>query len=218
MKERYKDRKEAGLKLVQYLDHYVGAPGLLVLALPRGGIVVANEIARALKAELDVFVVRKLGAPDEPELAMGAVAEGGIIELNRSVVDFLSISKEQIEKSAEQELTLLRHRQQLYRQKRPQLQISGKTILLVDDGLATGATMKVALKAVKKHDPERVAVAVPVGAPSTVRELRAEANDMICPMQPDHFMAVGAWYEEFGQVSDEEVSEVLQSYNKKEQQ
>ncbi|KMQ51087.1 Phosphoribosyl transferase domain protein [Chitinispirillum alkaliphilum] len=212
MKDRYRDRKEAGEKLSEYLDHYIGAPDLLVLALPRGGIVVAQEIAQALKARLDVFLVRKLGAPGEPELAMGAVAEGGIVELNNSVVDFLSISKEDIEKTAESELSMLRQRQHVYRGKNPQIPIAGKSVIIVDDGLATGATMKVALKAVKKQNPERVAVAVPVGAPATVREIRVEADDMICPLQPDHFMAVGVWYENFDQVSDDEVTAILQKY------
>ena len=210
MLERYYDRKEAGKHLAGYLDHYIGTPDLLVLGLPRGGVVVAYEVALALKAELDIFLVRKIGTPGEPELAMGAIAEGGMVMLNDSVVNFLSISKDTVQAAAENELTVLRQRERVLRGDRSSKQIRGKTVIVVDDGLATGATMKVAVKAIQKHTPDRLAVAVPVGSPSTVRELKVEADEVICPLQPAHFMSVGSWYQEFEQTTDQEVIELLQ--------
>ncbi|MDG5816757.1 phosphoribosyltransferase [Chitinispirillales bacterium ANBcel5] len=209
MAERYGNRSEAGRELVKYLDHYIGTSNLLVLGLPRGGVVVAYEIASLLDSDLDIFLVRKLGTPGEPELAMGAIAEGGIVQLNESVVKFLSISKETVEQVAEEQLAELRRRERMYRQGREPFDIRGKAVIVVDDGLATGATMKVALEAISRQNPERLIVAVPVGSPSTTREIRGKADDVICPLQPDNFTAVGAWYDEFDQTSDEEVIELL---------
>ena len=181
MNERYRDRAEAGRELAKHLQKYADMPDLLVLALPRGGIVVAFEVSLALNGELDVFLVRKLGAPYEPELAMGAIAEGGILLLNDAVVNYLSISKETIEETAQQQLAELQRRQQLYRNGRPSPRISGRPVIVVDDGVATGATMKAALKAIKRKEPSVVLVAaVPVGAQSTCLELKAVADEVVC--------------------------------------
>lgn len=210
MNERYRDRAEAGRELAKRLQKYAGMPDLLVLALPRGGIVVAYEVSISLNGELDVFLVRKLGAPYEPELAMGAIAEGGILLLNDAVVKYLSISKETIEETAQQELAELQRRQQLYRNGRPSPRISGRPVIVVDDGVATGATMKAALKAIRRKEPSVLVAAVPVGAQSTCLELKAAADEVVCLEMPEPFMAVGLWYEDFRQIEDSEVTELLQ--------
>ncbi|NLP02434.1 MAG: phosphoribosyltransferase [Fibrobacter sp.] len=210
MNERYRDRAEAGRELAKHLQKYADMPDLLVLALPRGGIVVAFEVSLALNGELDVFLVRKLGAPYEPELAMGAIAEGGILLLNDAVVNYLSISKETIEETAQQQLAELQRRQQLYRNGRPSPRISGRPVIVVDDGVATGATMKAALKAIKRKEPSVLVAAVPVGAQSTCLELKAVADEVVCLEMPEPFMSVGLWYEDFRQIEDSEVTELLQ--------
>ncbi|HON10383.1 MAG TPA: phosphoribosyltransferase [Chitinispirillaceae bacterium] len=210
MNERYRDRAEAGRELAKRLQKYAGMPDLLVLALPRGGIVVAYEVSISLNGELDVFLVRKLGAPYEPELAMGAIAEGGILLLNDAVVKYLSISKETIEETAQQELAELQRRQQLYRNGRPSPRISGRPVIVVDDGVATGATMKAALKAIRRKEPSVLVAAVPVGAQSTCLELKAAADEVVCLEMPEPFMSVGLWYEDFRQIEDSEVTELLQ--------
>lgn len=210
MNERYRDRAEAGRELAKRLQKYAGMPDLLVLALPRGGIVMAYEVSISLNGELDVFLVRKLGAPYEPELAMGAIAEGGILLLNDAVVKYLSISKETIEETAQQELAELQRRQQLYRNGRPSPRISGRPVIVVDDGVATGATMKAALKAIRRKEPSVLVAAVPVGAQSTCLELKAAADEVVCLEMPEPFMSVGLWYEDFRQIEDSEVTELLQ--------
>lgn len=215
MMERFRDRSEAGRKLAEFLRGYAGSENTLVLGLPRGGVVVAYEIASALKVDLDVFLVRKLGAPYQPELAMGAIAEGGVRLLNEDVVGFLSISDSEIDRVAEEELAELRRRQGRYRGGEPAKEISGKTVIVTDDGLATGATMKAAIKGIRVRKPEKIIAAVPVGAPSTVKQVAQMADEVICPRQPQSFMAVGMWYEEFDQTSDQEVVDLLERSRKR---
>lgn len=206
----FRDRQEAGRELVQYLQEYSDKPDVLVLGLPRGGVVVAFEIAEALNLPLDVFIVRKLGTPFQPELAMGAIAEGGLLLLNDAVVNYAGISREVIESTAKEELSELDRRVKLYRNGRQSLDLKGKTVIIADDGLATGATMKVAVRAVRRKEPSKIVVAVPLGAPSTCLELREEAEEVICMQTPEPLMAVGAWYLEFDQTSDDEVRGLLQ--------
>jgi len=211
MAEPFKDRVQAGLVLVQKLKQYANTADLLVIGLPRGGIEVAYQVAMALGGELDVFIVRKLGAPYQPELAMGAIAEGGMLLLNDAVVNYFSISKEAIEISAKKELLELERRVQLYRNGREPPKIQGRTVIVVDDGVATGATMKVALRAIRRKEPSRLIVAVPVGAQSTCDELRSEADEVICVLSPEPFMAVGSWFENFEQTTDDQVRVLLEN-------
>jgi putative phosphoribosyl transferase len=210
MVEPYRNRKEAGMILASQLGKYRNDANLLILALPRGGVVVAYEVADELDAELDVFIVRKLGAPYEPELAMGAIAEGGILLLNDAVINYLSISKENIEKTAKKELEELERRKKLYRNGREAPQIRGRTVLLIDDGIATGATMKVAIRAVRRKEPTKLIAAIPVGAPSSCMELKEECDEVICLRTPESFMSVGSCYQDFEQTTDDEVREYLQ--------
>ena len=210
MTEPYRDRVDAGRVLASKLQNYANTPDVLILGLPRGGVVVAYEVAMALHADLDVYIVRKLGAPYQPELAMGAIAEGGILLLNDAVVNYLSISREIIEATAAEEMKELERRQHVYRNGRDAPRIQGRTVILVDDGVATGSTMKVAIKAVRRREPAKLVVAVPVGAPSTVLELRDETDEVICVREPEPFMAVGSWYNDFEQTDDDEVKSLLQ--------
>lgn len=211
MIEPYRNRKEAGRILASYLEKYRNdANLLLILALPRGGVVVAYEVAIMLNAELDVFIVRKLGSPYQPELAMGAIAEGGILLLNDAVVNYLSISKENIENTASRELKELERRKILYRNGREPPHIKGRTVLLIDDGIATGATMKVAIRAVRRKEPAKIVAAIPVGAQSSCLELKEECDEVICVRTPESFMSVGSWYMDFEQTTDDEVREFLQ--------
>lgn len=208
--ERYRNRQEAGRKLALKLARYANTPDLLVLALPRGGIKVAYEVSEALNGELDLFLVRKLGTPFESELAMGAIAEGGIVFLNDAVVNYLSISEEIIDQTAERERKELARRQKLYRNGRLPPRITGRTVLVIDDGVATGATMKAALKAIRRKEPSVLVAAIPVGAQSSCEELKSEADEVVCLSMPEPFMSVGYWYEDFEQVEDNEVTELLQ--------
>ncbi len=210
MFDRFVDRENAGRALAHKLLKYKGIPDLLIIGLPRGGVVVAFEVARALQAQMDVFIVRKLGAPYQPELAMGAVAEGGILLLNDAVVKYLSISKEFIDQTAKEQMVELERRQKLYRGDREMTKIAGRTVIVVDDGLATGATMKVAVRALKRKEPSKLVIAVPLGAFSTCSELKKEADELICLMTPEPFSAVGSWYENFEQTTDQQVRELLQ--------
>jgi putative phosphoribosyl transferase len=209
MVEPFRDRFSAGKELAIKLLNYASLSNVIVLGLPRGGVEVAYEVALRLNAELDVFLVRKLGAPFEPELAMGAIAEGGILLLNDAVVNYMGISKDSIESAAKQELAELERRLKLYRNGRPALELKGKTVLIVDDGLATGATMKAALKAIKRKEPQKIIVAVPVGAPTTCMEIKSEADEVICLKSPEPFTAVGSWYNIFEQTTDQQVQELL---------
>jgi predicted phosphoribosyltransferase len=206
---RFRDRTEAGRILAQELSHYEGRDDVIVLALPRGGVPVGYEVARALRAPLDVFVARKLGLPGYPELAMGAIAAGGVAVLDRALVHRLGISEETIRQVVAQEARELERREVAYRDGRPPPDLKGKTVILVDDGLATGATMRAAALAAKEHQPERVIVAVPVAAPQTCDEFRGDVDEIICAVTPEPFYAVGIWYENFDQTTDNEVRELL---------
>ena len=203
------DRADAGRELARALNRFVGTPTLAVLALPRGGVPVAFEVARALRAPLDVFVVRKLGVPSHEELAMGAVASGGVWVINRDVVDTLRIPRERIEQAARAELAEIGPREAAYRDGRPPISVRGKTVILVDDGLATGSTMRAAVAAVRRESPEKIVVAVPTSSRDTCAEMRAEADEVVCAMTPEPFVAVGLWYRDFSQTTDGEVRELL---------
>jgi len=209
MREPYRDRKEAGRVLAAGLSDFAGRPDVLVLALPRGGVPVAYEVATALDAPLDVFLVRKLGVPGHAELAFGAIASGGVRLLNADVVDALGISPEMVDAVADEEAEELARREVAYRDGRPAPDVRGRTVILVDDGLATGASMRAAVAAVRRGGPARIVVAVPVGAPSTCFELSEEVDRVVCPLTPERFHAVGLWYRDFSQTSDEEVRGLL---------
>jgi putative phosphoribosyl transferase len=196
--------------LGERLSAYAGRDDVVVLALPRGGVPVGYEVARSLGTVLDVFVVRKLGVPGHEELALGAVASGGVRVLNDDVVAALELSEREIEPIAERELAELERRERAYRGDRPPLALQGKVAILVDDGLATGASMRAAALAVRRFEPDAVVVAVPVAAEQTCAELRGDVDEVVCAHTPEPFYAVGLWYEEFEQTSDEEVRELLQ--------
>ena len=206
----YRDRREAGRQLAAKLAAYAGRPDVLVLALPRGGVPVAYEVARGLAAPLDIFLVRKLGLPGHEESAMGAVASGGIRVLNEEVVQALRIPEEVIDEVAALELEELERRDRLYRGDRPPPDVRGRTVILIDDGLATGSTMRAAIAALRQQHPARIVVAVPVGAPETCAEFQDEADEAICALTPDPFYAVGLWYGDFTQTTDEEVRDLLE--------
>jgi putative phosphoribosyl transferase len=206
----FRDRAEAGRRLAEKLVEYAGRPDVLVLALPRGGVPVAFEVARALEAPLDVFVVRKLGVPGHEELAMGAVASGGACVLNDDVIGPLSIPDRVIRAVAARELQELERRERLYRGDRPPPDVRGRIVILVDDGLATGSTMRAAVAALRRLGPDLIVVAVPTAAPTTCAEIGLEADGCICCITPDPFYAVGVWYEDFSQTTDEEVRDLLE--------
>lgn len=205
----YRDRHDAGKKLAELLSGYAHRSDVLVLALPRGGVPVAYEVARTLQVPLDVFIVRKLGVPNYEEIAMGAIASGEIRVHNNDVIQGLHIPERVVEAVAAREQRELERRERLYRDDRPAPDVKGHTAILIDDGLATGATMRAALRALQYQQPARLIVAVPVAAPSTCLELLGEADDVICPLQPDPFFAVGLWYQNFEQTSDQEVHDLL---------
>ncbi|SFM73683.1 putative phosphoribosyl transferase [Marinobacter pelagius] len=205
-----KDRITAGRALAKAMANYRDRQDLLVLALPRGGVPVAYELAEALHAPLDLMLVRKLGSPGQQELAMGAIASGGVRVLNEELVSYLHVSEETLEKVAVREQKELERRERAYRGDRPWPEILGKCVILVDDGVATGATMRVAIKALRKQNPKEVVVAVPVAPPDTIEVLRREADDVVCLAMPEPFTAIGLWYVNFSQVSDEEVTEQLE--------
>ena len=205
----FRDRGDAGRRLATGLMDYAGRPDLLVLALPRGGVPVAYEVARALGARLDVFLVRKLGLPGHEELAMGAIASGGVRVLNQDVVNVLQIPEQLIDKVAEAELRELERREHTYRGNRPPPDVHGKTIILVDDGLATGSTMRAAATALRQQGPARIVVGVPVAAPEICEEFRDEVDDIVCAITPEVLFGVGAWYQDFSQTTDDEVRDLL---------
>jgi predicted phosphoribosyltransferase len=205
----FRDRRDAGRLLAQRLAAYAHRSDVVVLALPRGGVPVAYEVARALHVPLDVFLVRKLGLPGHEELAMGAVASGGVRVLNRDVVEQLNIPAEVIDAVARRELQELERRERAYRGDRPFPEVRGKTVILVDDGLATGSTMRAAAEALRQQGPARLVVAVPAGSPETCDEFRNEVDEIVCGIMPDPFYAVGLWYDDFSQVTDDEVREIL---------
>jgi predicted phosphoribosyltransferase len=205
----FADRRDAGRKLAGALAHYAGRDDVIVLALPRGGVPVAYEVTLALKAPLDVFVVRKLGVPGHEELAMGAIATSGMRVLNDEIVKELAIPPHVIEAVAAKEEKELARRERLYRGDRPPLQLAAQTAILVDDGLATGSTMRAAIRAVRRSQPARIVVAVPVGSPDVCETMRDEADEVICATMPQPLIGVGRWYGDFSQTSDDEVRTLL---------
>ncbi len=211
------NRRVAGQALAEALKSYAGRDDVIVLALPRGGVPVAAEVARALGVPLDVMLVRKLGLPGHPELAMGAIASGGVRVMNDDVVRRLSVSPATIEAVTEAEGRELARRERAYRGERPWPDLKGRCVILVDDGLATGATMHAAIDAVRAQQPACIVVAVPVAPPDTVRTLEALVDEVVCPLQPQSFMAIGQWYQDFTQTSDGEVITLLDELAKPQQ-
>lgn len=205
----FANRLDAGQKLASELGEYKGRPDLIVLALPRGGVPVAYEVAKALGAPLDVFLVRKLGVPGHEELAMGAIASGGVRVLNRDVVRALNIPQRVIEAVAAIEARELERREQLYRGDRPQPEIRGCTAVLVDDGLATGASMRAAVAGLRGHEPENIVVAVPTAASEPCAALEPQVDEIVCATTPEPFYGVGFWYADFSQTTDREVRQIL---------
>lgn len=207
---RFRDRSDAGRQLAQRLGRYAHRPDVLVLALPRGGVPVAFEVARALQAPLDVFLVRKLGLPGHEELAMGAIASGGVRVLNDEVVDGLAISDWMLDVVTARELQELARRETLYRGGRAPTVVRGRTIILVDDGIATGSTVRAAIKTLRQRRAERIVVAAPTIAAGTAETLRGEVDELVAVVMPENFFGVGQWYADFSQTSDAEVCELLQ--------
>jgi predicted phosphoribosyltransferase len=205
----FKDRVDAGRKLAKELSKYANRSDVLILALPRGGVPVAFEVAKELNVKMDVFIVRKLGVPGNEELAMGAIASDNIRVLNEDVVRSFQIPDRVIDMVAENELRELERREYTYRGDRPKPEISGSTVILIDDGLATGATMRAAAAALKTKDPAKIVVAVPTAARDTCEFFGREVDEVICVATPEPFYGVGAWYEDFSQTTDKEVCELL---------
>jgi predicted phosphoribosyltransferase len=209
MEHAFPNRTEAGRLLAEKLINYAGRDDVIVLGLPRGGVPVAFEVAQRLSALLDVFIVRKLGVPGFEELAAGAIASGGVRVLNEDVTRAIPHAEEMIEAVTVRETAELERREQIYREGRPPPQLRGRIVILVDDGLATGATMRAAVKALRQRGAAKIVVAVPVGPPDTCREIEQEADETICLSTPPFFQAVGQYYEDFSQTSDEDVRELL---------
>jgi putative phosphoribosyl transferase len=205
----YKNRSQAGRELAEALQPYANRPDVLILALPRGGVPVAYEVAKALNIPLDLMLVRKLGLPGHEELAVGAIATGGIRVLNTEVIEGMAISEAQIERIAAAELQELRRREKTYRGERPNAEVQGHGVIVIDDGLATGATMQAAIAAIRQQRPAEILVAVPVAPKDTVALLRNQADAVICPATPEPFLGVGRWYEDFTQITDAEVRDLL---------
>jgi putative phosphoribosyl transferase len=206
---RFRDRAEAGRLLAERLSRYSGRDDVIVLALPRGGVPVAYEVAKALSAPLGVFVVRKIGVPGHEELAMGAIASGGVLVLDENIVRALGLDRAQLEHAIASEVRELQRRQAAYDEGDGELDLEGKTVILVDDGLATGSTMRAAAEAVERLDPARVVVAVPVASEQTCDAFRDVVDEIVCGVTPTPFHAVGLWYDDFTQTSDEEVRDLL---------
>jgi putative phosphoribosyl transferase len=209
MTTRFHNRTEAGQLLAKKLTAYANREDVLVLGLPRGGVPVAFEVAKALNAPLDICLVRKLGVPGHKELAMGAIASGGVRVLNYDVVSWLNISGKTIDKVAEKELRELQRRDRAYRGDRPTADVRNRTIIVVDDGLATGSTMRAAVALLQEQQPQSIVVAVPVAPLATCKALSAEVDEIVCVMTPETFYAIGLWYENFAPTTDEEVCELL---------
>ena len=207
--QRYRDRRHAGTELAARLPHLKDRNDVVVLALPRGGVPVAYEVARALNAPLDIFLVRKLGMPGHRELAMGAIASGGVRVLNEDVVAGYGIPEAAINAITLEEQVELERRERAYREGRSPVDVRDRIVLLIDDGLATGSTMKAAVQAVRAHAPSRIVVAVPVGSPETCREFAYIADEIVCARSPEYFAAVGQWYRDFSQTTDDEVRDLL---------
>ncbi len=209
----FRDRTDAGRKLAARLKEYAGRTDVLVLALPRGGVPVAYEVAKELGAPLDVFLVRKLGVPGQEELAMGAIASGGVRVLNEDVVSYFGIPGEVIDIVGADERRELERRERTYRNGRPPPDVTGRVVILIDDGLATGSTMRAAAAALRAQRPARIVVAVPVSAPETCEQFKSEVDEVICAATPEPFRGVGLWYRDFSQTTDEEVRELLARAN-----
>jgi putative phosphoribosyl transferase len=207
--ERFKNRMDAGARLAQRLGAYAGRPDVLVLALPRGGVPVGFAVAQALDVQLDILLVRKLGVPGNEELAMGAIASGGVYVLQADVLKQLDIPMEIVEATAQRKLEELAQREKLYRASHPAAQLEGRVVIIVDDGLATGSTMLVAIKAAREAKAARIIVAVPVAASEGIRQIESQVDETIFLMTPEPFYAVGLWYVDFAQTSDDEVVELL---------
>lgn len=207
--DKYLDRQHAGKILATHLKKYAGKEDAIVLALPRGGVPVAYEIASSLSIPLDVFIVRKLGVPGHEELAMGALASGGVVLLNEELINYLKISKPSIDQVIESEKNELSRREQLYHVNEEAPVLKDKTILLVDDGIATGSTMQAAILALRQQKPAQIIVAVPVAAQDTYKDISKLVDKIVCPLTPVNFYAVGLWYKNFSQTSDSEVCELL---------
>ena len=205
----FQDRQEAGRLLAERLSRYRDEKPV-VLVLPRGGVVVGYEIAHALGTSLDVVVVRKLGTPGQPELALGAIAPGGVYVLNEDVVGWLELSEDEVEQMASQEAREMERRMRLFRGDRPEPPLKGRTVIVVDDGIATGMTVRAAIEYLQQQEPEHLVLAVPVCAAETAEALRSEVDDLVCLKTPPELLAIGHWYEDFEQVSDEEVVELLE--------
>jgi putative phosphoribosyl transferase len=206
---RFRDRTDAGQQLGRRLSNYAGRSDVIVLALPRGGVPVACEVARQIKAPMAVWLVRKLGVPDHPELAMGAIAEGGFRVLNAGVINMFGVPMNAIEQVARREQFELERRARLYRGDHPAPAVRDRIVILIDDGLATGSTMQAAVAALRQRAPAQIIVAAPVGATTTCEELRQIADDVVCLSTPEPFNAVGLWYEDFSETSDEDVTRLL---------
>lgn len=206
---KFANRTEAGAKLAELLDQYADQTGVIILALPRGGVPVAFEIAKKLHLPLDVFIVRKLGVPGHAELAMGALATGGIHIFNEDIVNSLQISDEAIENVIQKEQKELKRREMAYRDEKPFPSLKNKTVILVDDGMATGATMRVAIKSLRLLHPKKIVVAVPVADYELSKQIESLVDEFICPLRPKQFYAVGAWYDDFSQTEDDEVFDLL---------
>jgi predicted phosphoribosyltransferase len=213
----FADRRYAGRILAAALGRFSGRTDVVVLGLPRGGVPVAYEVADDLSAPLDVFVVRKLGVPGHEELAMGALASGGLCVLNQDVIANFGIAKESIFRVARTEQRELARRERAYRGGRAPIDVSHKTVILIDDGLATGSTMRAAIQALRQQSPAEIVAAVPVAALAACAELSGEADEMVCAATPQPFHAVGLWYEDFSQISDDEVRELLESARRAEE-
>ena len=206
----FRNRSDAGKYLAEKLQKYKGRADVLVLALPRGGVPVGYEVAKELDVPLDIFLVRKLGVPGHEELALGAIATGGVRVLNNEVVHYLHIRRQLIDAIAARELKELRRREVAYRGSRPEPDVKGKTVILVDDGLATGSTIRAAVQALRQQQPARLVVAVPVAAPQTCDEDVVGADEIVCAVTPEAFLGVGQWYLDFSQTTDEEVRDLLE--------
>lgn len=213
MIKRFPDRREAGRALAQKLLKYASRSDTIVLALPRGGVPVAYEVALAMKVPLDVWIVRKLGLPGRQELAIGAIASGGVRILNHDIIQAVGLSQTTIDKVTEQELDELKRREQQYRGNRPPFDVRDRTVILIDDGLATGASMLAAVRSLRTQKPASIIVAVPAAAPQAIEILRSEVDEVIFVIAPFDFKGVGNWYEEFSQTTDDEVQRLLEQAN-----
>ena len=208
-RELFQDRTEAGQRLAAQLANYADRQDVLVLGLPRGGVPVAFEVAKALRVPLDVFLVRKLGVPSQEELAMGAIASGDVCVLNEEIVQGLHLTETTIDRVAQKEQQELERRERIYRDNRPALDLQGRSVILVDDGLATGATMRAAIRALRQQQPARLVVGVPASSSETCQEIGSEVDEIVCVETPRPFYSVGLWYKHFPQITDEEVRNLL---------